>query len=159
MSESHVIVPFEGVDDVRFGMTPDEVAAVAGPAEETRHDEILALTTERRGASEFEFDGDTGALSAVYVFKPGRGKDIREQLGGAPYAPALYDGIEVLSTDGFEALCERERLREGIGNIGVLFPDIGILIAGFRKRVPEGRYVIAFPHDQLERYAENWLNV
>lgn len=159
MTEQHLILPFEGVDDVRFGMTPEQVAEVAGPPDGVEHDDYTDVTLERRGATEFEYDDESGVLQSVCVFKPGRGKAIREQLDGARYVPAFWDGIEVLDSDGFATLFERERTVEGIGNVGVLFPDLGFLVVGFRKRVPEGRYVIVFARDMLTSYEEGWLNV
>lgn len=159
MAASSLIMPFDGVDGVRFGMSREQVAQVAGDAEDVRHKRILGLTLERRGASEFEFDDATGTLNSIYMFKPGRGKGIRERLSGASYVPVFYDGIETLDTDGFAKLCEREQTKEGIGNVGVLFPELGFLVAGFRKRVPEGRYVLAFSREMLEFYEEDWLNV
>ncbi|WP_179229043.1 hypothetical protein [Parenemella sanctibonifatiensis] len=47
---------------------------------------------------------------------------------------------------------------EGRGNINVLFPELGLLIAGFRKRVPEGAYVAVFPQEKLTEF-ETWLDV
>jgi hypothetical protein len=154
----HRIHPHEGVDDIRFGMTPEEVASVAGPPDGTRHQPILERTVEQRGAVECEYDDDTGRLVAVYVIKPGRGKAIQEQLVGAPYVPAFLDDIEVLDAGGFARLRERERHREGRGGSGVLFPDIGLVVAGFGKRLPEGRYVIAFLRDHVDAY-EAWIDV
>jgi hypothetical protein len=126
----HRIHPHEGVDDIRFGMTPEEVASVAGPPDGTRHQPILERTVEQRGAVECEYDDDTGRLVAVYVIDAG----------------------------GFARLRERERHREGRGGSGVLFPDIGLVVAGFGKRLPEGRYVIAFLRDHVDAY-EAWIDV
>ncbi|MGY5764404.1 hypothetical protein ACXET9_04290 [Brachybacterium sp. DNPG3] len=159
MLQSHRIIPFEGVDDVRFGMSPAQVAAVAGPPDRSSHDRILEITTEVRGATEYEFDDESGALTAIYVFKPGRGRAVTERLGGAAYVPVFHDGIEILSTAGFDELFARERSVEGRGGKGVLLPDIGVLIAGFRKRVPDGRYAIVLPRDQIEGFAMDWLDV
>lgn len=159
MSQARQIIPFSGVDEVRFGMTREEVAEVAGPADAVRNQRIRRITHERRGATEYEFPDDTGLLRSITIFKPGRGKEIREQLDGAKYVPALCDGVEVLDKRGFQALFERERTVEGLGNTGVLFPELGILVAGFRRRVSKGRYVLAFPRERLEHYQENWLTV
>lgn len=158
MPDMRQIIPFEGVDDIRFGMTPEQVADTAGPPDDVRRQRVRRRLRERRGATEFDFDDDTGALQSVVVYRPGRGKAAREQFGDAPYVPALYDGIEILDPVGFETLVQRERTREGIGGIGVLFPDVGFLVAGFRKRIPEGRYVTAFSRERLPFY-EAWLDV
>lgn len=158
ISTTHVIHPFEGVDDVRFGMTPAEVAAVAGAPDGTRHEQILERTFEQRGATEFEYDDATARLTAIFIFKPGRGKAIREQLGGSPYAPAFLDDIEVLDEDGFTLLRQREQHKEGRSRSGVLFPQLGLVVAGFGKRLPEGRYVIVFPSEELGFY-EGWIDM
>ncbi|MGI6878182.1 hypothetical protein [Microbacterium sp. gxy059] len=147
----HLVVPFEGVDDVRFGMTPQEVADVAGDAEDVREDPILEAITERRGATEHIFED--GVLSEIVVYRPGRGAAIREQLGGAGYEPVLVGDIEILDRSGFATLCARERMQEGRGGHSTLFPDIGILVTGFGKRVPEGAYVAVFPRGSLGRFA------
>lgn len=152
----HIIHPHMGLNDARFGMTPDEVAAVAGPADAVEHDSILELTTERRGGSEYTFED--GVLTEIFVFKPGRGKAIRERLAGAGYIPAHFDTVDVLDPAGFATLTERERTQEGRGNTGVLFPDLGLFIAGFRKRVPEGAYVAIFAPSRLSEF-ESWLEV
>lgn len=148
----HIIHPFEGVDDVRFGMTPAEVAAGAGAPDALKHDPILELTVERRGAAEYEYDDDTGTLSAVCIFRPGRGRAVREQLDGSPYVPAFLDDVEILDPDGFAALRGRWRHREGRARTGVIFPQIALVVAGFGKRLPEGRYAIAFPCDRTDFY-------
>ncbi|WP_134322586.1 hypothetical protein [Cumulibacter soli] len=154
---SQILRPFEGIDDVRFGMTYEEVAAVAGAADDTRHDDILDLTAERRGATEYEFDGLTGRLSAMYVFKPGRGARIRAQLNGAAYVPVFYNGLDLLDPDGFAQMCEREPHRQGRTRAGVIFAEIGLVIAGFGKRLPEGKYVIAFGANYVDDY-QSWVD-
>lgn len=158
MSAGHLLVPGEGIDDLRFGMAPAQVAEVLGSPERVHEQPILRKTYEQRGASECMFSTETGTLRAISVFNPGRGRPIRERLGGAPYIPLFHDGIEVLDKAGFTALCARERTMEGIGRTGVLFPELGLYLAGFRKRVPEGRYAVAFPPEQL-RYYEVMLDV
>ena len=159
MSDAHLLTSYEVINDVRYGMTHDEVAAAAGPADGVRHDRILGFTHERRGATEYTFDDGTGTLRHIIVIKPGRGRAIRERLDGARYTPVFRDGIEILDPEGFATLFERERTVEGRGDVGVLFPELGFVVCGFRKRVPEGRYVIAFREDLLESYREDWLNV
>ena len=84
---THRLVPYEGIDDVRYGMTHEEVAQAAGAADGVRHDRILRRTHERRGASEYVFDDETATLQCIYVFRPGRGRAIREKLDGAPPTP------------------------------------------------------------------------
>jgi hypothetical protein len=138
-------------------MTVDQVAQAAGPADDERHDQIVGVTLERRGSSEFEYDDDTGTVHSIYTFRPGRGRAIRRHLGGAPYVPLVHDGIEILDDDGFADLSARERTVEGRGGLGVLFPDLGLVVVGFRKRVPEGRYAIAFSREKLGWYEEGWL--
>lgn len=159
MSAQHLLIPYKGIDDIRFGMTLEQVTQVLGTPDQVRHEDIVNLTFAQYGASEFKFDDDTGTLIAILVYKPGRGKAIREQLGKVPYVPVFHDEIEILDKDGFELLCEREQTTEGIGNTGVLFPKLGFLVTGFRKRVPEGRYLIEFPQERLKYYEELWLNV
>lgn len=159
MTEGHRLVPFEGIDDVRFGMTRDQVEDMIGGPDQVRHTAGSRKTYEQRGASEFLFTDDAETLSAITVFKPGRGKYVRERLGRASYVPLFHDGIEILAKDGFKELFTREQSKEGRGDVGVLFPELGFLVAGFRKRVPEGRYVIAFPRERLRYYEEGWLSV
>lgn len=150
MSDSHVIVPFVGVDRARFGMTPEELHQVASLPHGIRRNEILGRTNERRGATEHVFRD--GVLSEIVVYKPGRGKAIREQLDGAPYVPVYYDGIDVLDKNGFATLCEQERTREGQGRTDVLFSDLGLLVTGFLKRVPEGAYATVFARERLPHF-------
>lgn len=159
MKAKQTLIPFQGIDEIRFGMTQNELARVAGDADGVEVDDILEVTTERRGSTEYEFENASGTLETIYSFKPGRGQAIRQRLEGAPYVPLFYDGLEILDPSGFATLVERERTVEGIGNVGVLFPDLGFLVVGFRKRVDEGKYVLSFSRDMLSFYEEDWLNV
>ena len=160
VSSSHpgarIIEPFDGLDDIRFGMTPHELEEQRGAPDAVRENRILKYTAERRGATEFFFRD--GRLSEIAAYKPGRGKEIRERLAGASYEPIYIDGIEVLDKKGFQQLCARYRTVEGIGGVSVLFPELGLFVTGFRKRVPEGVYAIVFSPDRL-KYFEVRLDV
>ncbi|SJM66752.1 hypothetical protein [Gulosibacter sp. 10] len=150
MPSIHRVVPFEGIDNARFGMTPEQLADILGDADEVRHNRILEDTAERRGATEYVFHD--GVLSEIVAYRPGRGKAIREQLDGARYAPVFYDDIEILDEQGFEMLRAREQTKEGIGGHSVLFPELGLLVTGFGKRVPEGAYATVFQREQLDHF-------
>lgn len=73
MAKQHLVTPFEGIGDITFGMWPEQDAQVAGPAEESEHHSIMEQTIERRGSSKFLYE-DNEPLSAIYIFKSGRGK-------------------------------------------------------------------------------------
>ncbi len=115
------IQPYVGVGQLKFGMTPDEVAAVLGPPDGSRFNADMQEIRERRRES---------ALQAVYSAND---KRLVELGFSSPISELRFDGVQLFSAKSDEAL------RHVIQHDGdpfvthgfIVFLGLGITMTGF----------------------------
>ena len=124
------VVPYQGVGDYRFGLSPADVAQTCGaPSEEN---DILEMIFETRDGVELQYDkkGRKHVLAAITLLRK-------------RHPVVLVKGVDVFAAmdAGGEALGS-ERLT---GEKYSVFTQLGISVAGFGKKKPrEGALLIAF---------------
>ena len=134
MQTDWTIHPYVGVGQLKFGMTPDEVAAILGPPEGSRPVASTGELRERREKS---------ALQAVYA----AGDRRLVELGFSPPIAGLeFDGVRLFTSPSHDAL--REILRRDpapLADVGfVVFFDLGLSLTGFDDDDEDDKAVTVF---------------
>jgi hypothetical protein len=138
MSEDkHTLIPFESAGPYRFGDPPASCAAAAGAPDESWEDEPMNQFCERRGGVEA-------------TYEDGRLVQLTYGLGSS----LVLDGMDLFA-DPTALVRLREVHASGKVQGGfVNFPELGICLGGFgKRRIPEGRVVIAYAREQGELMA------
>ncbi len=139
----YVIEPYKAVNEISFGMTQEQVEKIAGPADKSEPNRILRYVKETRGDCRLKYYED-GGLKVVEITKSDN---------------PIVNGIAVFKAGGFEKLCDLEKPVVGRTNTYMLFRKLGLCLGGYaKKRVPDGKVLIAFSEDSLAHY-EDFIDV
>jgi hypothetical protein len=125
------------VGPYRFGDTPDTCAAAAGAPDASWEDEPMNQFCERRGSVEA-------------TYEEGRLVQVTLGLGSS----LSIDGVDVFADP--TALTQLRAAHASGKEQGgfVNFPELGVCLGGFgKRRIPEGRIVIAYAREQGELMA------
>jgi hypothetical protein len=121
MQTDWIIQPYVGVGQLKFGMRPDEVAAILGPPDGSR---LIADTSEIRERRE------QSALQAVYA----AGDKRLVELGFSPPIAGLeFDGVRLFAVQSDDALLRAIQHDPSPLSIHgfVVFFGLGLTLTGF----------------------------
>lgn len=126
------IISFEGMGPIRFGMSPDEVAALVGPPDRSRRGLRLGAFHEIRGAR-----------APIVRYNQSR---VREIEAFYDLGHVTFNGISVFETAGDEVLRQLEALNGGARvSLGIiLFDRLGMTLGRLDEQVRTEHSVTAF---------------
>lgn len=126
------IVSFEGAGPIRFGMAPEEVAALVG-----------APDRSRRGLRSGSFNEIRGTRAPLMRYNKNR---VREIEAFYDLESVTFQGIDVFQTDGTAFLRHLEELNGGAKvSVGIiLFDTLGLTIGRLDEGPRTGHSVTAF---------------
>ena len=130
--EHHEIRSYKGVGPFRLGMSQEECAAAAGPADRVRNNLPMKWVHEHRGAVEAIFE-----------------KKKLVQVALSDGARVRLGDVDILADRGaVDALRALDPSAEERGQY-VDFPALGVCLGGFgKRRLPEGRQVMVYAKRQ-----------
>lgn len=126
------IVSFEGMGPIKFGMTPEEVAAVVG-----------APGRSRRGLRPGSFNEFRGTTAPIVRYNENR---VREIEAFYDLESVSFSGINLFQSDGLEVLRRLEELNgDAKLSVGiVLFDKLGLTTGRLDEGPRTGHSVTAF---------------
>lgn len=135
MDFEYEIVPYVSVNGFVFGKSRAEVKKACGVPYASTTDNIQKFVTEQREGCEL-------------TYRKGKLVDVILNKDVAPFV----NGVGIYAQGGIEKLKE---IDPGYlaGNRYIVFRGLGICVGGFsKKKIPEGKLVIAFSQDQTGFY-------
>jgi hypothetical protein len=126
------IISFEGMGPIRFGTTPEEVAAVVGEPDRSR-----------RGLRPGSFNEFRGTKAPIVRYSENRVKEIETFYD---LKSVRFRGIDFFQTDGIEVLRQLEELNSGARvSVGIiLFDKLGLTTGRLDEGPRTGHSVTAF---------------
>jgi hypothetical protein len=130
------IKPNEGINDIKFGITQNQLEQIMGKPPKAEIDNIMEEVREMRQGMIFRFVPDT--LKDIVISK---------------HVDAWVHGIDIFNTANLINLLSAydEPTKETDGYVN--FYGLGLSVGGFgKKKIPEGKLVTVFAPDRKQYY-------